>query len=264
MTPIYLPDNCSAAYQLNWSVAVFGRIDFPAVEGWIESLQRTTEADGVRILEYQVTSPNVAQFLVSTRPDVSPSAIMRSVKGRWQYVLRNHHPSAFRRNYFLGSVGDANSETLNAYVARQTDRHPMADERVTAKLERLQFHDPGVILDEEQTGSHGMFVYGLQVVVENSGGWNEIRDKVLVDTRDMVVRASASKGWRLARIGLLSNHLHILLGCSMTDSPESVALSLLNNLAYAQGMTPAFRFSYYVGTFGRYDRNAIRRVVRER
>ena len=80
----------------------------------------------------------------------------------------------------------------------------------------------------------------------------------------MVVRASASKGWRLARIGLLSNHLHILLGCSMTDSPESVALSLLNNLAYAQGMTPAFRFSYYVGTFGRYDRNAIRRVVRER
>ena len=50
----------------------------------------------------------------------------------------------------------------------------------------------------------------------------------------------------------------------MTDFPESVALSLLNNLAYAQGMTPAFRFSDYVGTFGRYDRNAIRRVVRER
>ena len=104
MTPIYLPDNCSAAYQLNWSVAVFGRIDFPAVEGWIEPLQRATEADGVRILEYQVTSPNVAQFLVSTRPDVSPSEIMRSVKGRWQYVLRNHHPSAFRRNYFLGGM----------------------------------------------------------------------------------------------------------------------------------------------------------------
>ena len=85
MTPIYLPDNCSAAYQLNWSVAVFGRIDFPPVDGWIEPLQRATEADGVRILEYQVTSPNVAQFLVSTRPDVSPSEIVRSMKGRWQF-----------------------------------------------------------------------------------------------------------------------------------------------------------------------------------
>ena len=41
-----------------------------------------------------------------------------------------------------------------------------------------------------------MFVYGLQVVVENSAGWNEIRDEVLVGTRDMVMRASASKGWR--------------------------------------------------------------------
>jgi hypothetical protein len=33
----------------------------------------------------------------------------------------------------------------------------------------------------------------------------------------------------------------------------------MNNLAYVQGMKPMFRFSYYVGTFGPYDRGAIRR-----
>ena len=154
--------------------------------------------------------------------------------------------------------------TADNYVARQTDRHPTVDDRVMAQLESLQFHDPAVMLDEGRIGSHGKLVHSLQIVIENAQGWNETRHEVLRGARDMIVRASASKGWRLARIGLLSNHIHILLGCSMVESPESVALSLLNNLAYAQGMTPAFRFSYYAGTFGRYDRNAIRRLIGDR
>jgi hypothetical protein len=74
----------------------------------------------------------------------------------------------------------------------------------------------------------------------------------------MIVRAASTKNWRLSRIGLLSNHIHILLSCNVTDSPESVALSLLNNLAYVRGMRPVFRFSYFVGTFGSYNRDAIR------
>ena len=175
--------------------------------------------------------------------------------------MRSQHPSAFRRNYFIGSVGEANSATLNNYVARQTEKHPMADDRVTARLTALQFHDPAVSIAEERVGNYGKFVYGLQVVVENAGGWNEIRDEVLTASREMIVRASTAKGWRLERIGLLSNHIHVLFGCTVTESPEGVALSLLNNLAHSQGMSPAFRFSYYVGTVGRYDRNAIRRRV---
>lgn len=228
---------------------------------WLEPLKTVTESDGVRILEVHFTQPNVAQFLVSTRPSLAPSDIVRSIKGRWQYILKSQHPSAFRRNYFIGSVGEANCETLNNYVARQCEKHPMADERVTAKLAAMQFHDPRVELDAEQVGNYGKFVYALQVVIENAGGWNEIRDDVLIATRDMIVRASGAKGWRLGRIGLLSNHIHILLGCTVTESPESVALSLLNNLAFVQGMKPVFRFSYYVGTFGGYDRDAIRRRV---
>ena len=43
--------------------------------------------------------------------------------------------------------------------------------------------------------------------------------------------------------------------------PESVALSLLDNLAYLKGMKAAYRFSNDVGTFGNYDRNSIRRRV---
>jgi hypothetical protein len=36
-----------------------------------------------------------------------------------------------------------------------------------------------------------------------------------------------------------------------------VALVLMNNMAFTQGMKPMFRKSFYVGTFGEYDRGAI-------
>ena len=128
-------------------------------------------------------------------------------------------------------------------------------------LDRIRFSSLSVRARIEQVGNYGKFVYGLQIVVETAGGWNEIRDDVLSGWRNMIVRACAAKGWRLAWIGLLSNHIHILIGCAVTTSPESVAMSLLNNLAFSQGMNPVFRFSYYVGTFGKYDRNAIRRIL---
>jgi REP element-mobilizing transposase RayT len=259
MTPIYLPENCQAAFQLNWTVTVFGNQELPPKATWYEPLKAALEPDGVRILEARLAQPHLAQFFVSTQQAITPSEIVRFIKARWQYLLRSQQPSAFQRNYFIGSVGKANSEALDHYVARQIEKHPMADDRVTARLAELQFHNPKVALDEEQRSSHGRFVHSLQVVVECVAGWNEIRDEVQTASRNMIVRASNAKGWRLARTGLLSNHIHILLGCGVTESPESVALSLLNNLAFVQGMKPVYRFSYYVGTFGKYDRNAIRR-----
>ena len=32
----------------------------------------------------------------------------------------------------------------------------------------------------------------------------------------------------------------------------------MNNIAFAHGMTELFKPSYYVGTFGEYDMNAVR------
>jgi REP element-mobilizing transposase RayT len=259
MSPLYTADNTTPAFQLNWSVSLFARVALPPPCEWREQLAAATEADGVRILEFHGTQDNVGHFLVSTTPGIAPSQIVRSLKGRWQYLIRRRHPSAFRRNYFIGSVGEANCQVLDQYIAGQTSKHRMADRRVQNRFEALQFHDPTVDLGQTHTGNHGQFVYALQVVVENECGWNEVRESVLVESRDMIARAAAKKGWRLSRIGLLSNHVHVLLGAGVAESSESVALSLMNNLAYVQGMKPVLRFSYYVGTFGPYDRGAIRR-----
>jgi REP element-mobilizing transposase RayT len=81
-------------------------------------------------------------------------------------------------------------------------------------------------------GTYGQFLNSLQIGLKNIENRNEPREHQLQRMRDVIVRAAKKKGWHLSRVGLLSNHVHILLGASVTDSPHSVALSLMNNIAY--------------------------------
>ncbi len=258
MDPIYTADNTNAAYQLNWSLALFGKQGLPAPASWCEELKAATESDGVRILSSHARSDSTLQFLVSTCPKSSPSDIVRSVKGRLQYLIRDLLPKAFRRNYHVQSTGEAKSDVLDQYVAGQTAKHPMADNAVQACLEALQFHDEAVDLSKCSIGTYGQYLNSLQIVLENEDNWNEVRESQLQRVQKVIIQTAKKKKWQLSRVGLLSNHMHMLLGASVAESPQSIALSLMNNIAYAYGMKPILKFSYYAGTFGGYDRGAIR------
>jgi hypothetical protein len=101
MDPIYTAENTTAAFQLNWSLSLFGKTKIPDQEPWLNELRTATELDGVRILSSKTRSDNTVQFLVSTCPRSSPADIVRSVKGRLQYSIRELIPKAFRRNYHV-------------------------------------------------------------------------------------------------------------------------------------------------------------------
>ena len=94
LSPIYTLDNCHAAYQLNWSLSVFWHQP-PTAADWLDALQTATEPDGVRVLEHRLADERMSQFLVSTKPAVSPHALVRTVKGRLQYLVRGERPKAF-------------------------------------------------------------------------------------------------------------------------------------------------------------------------
>ena len=255
--PPYLPTNTTAAYQLNWSLSVFGKESLPSPQACIEQLRESLARDNLKILEFLNRSPAVAQFFVSSQPHTNPSQIIRSVKGRWQNISRAIQPIEFCRNYRISAVGTANSEVLDAYVQRQPMRHTMADPKVQSMIETVQFHDTQVNLTSVMRSSHGEYRYGLHVVIESESDWHEVRLEVLNGFRQAVIETCAEREWRLARIGLLSNHLHILVGPKIDDSPSDVAMAVLNGMAQTQRMKPLFRFSYFAGTFGEYDRGAI-------
>jgi hypothetical protein len=52
--------------------------------------------------------------------------------------------------------------------------------------------------------------------------------------------------------------LHLALRGNIEHAPEAIALSLMNNLAYAAGQKPLWEYGYYAGSFGEYDMNAVR------
>lgn len=262
--PIYTTANVTPAYELRWSLAVFAKKPLPPVESWREPLQVVVEDDGVRILESQFRPPNVWLFLLSTRPTVAPPAIVKSVKGRLQHKIRPTCPDAFRRNFSLTSVGDASRKVVEGYVADQLGHHRMADERVQKRLGEFQLVFPDADLSQPEFSSHGRYLYNLHLVVVNAERWREVRESTLAATRDMFVKAAGKRGHRLSRLSVCADHLHATLGCNIAESPADVALGYMNNLAYAHGMKPVLQDSYYTGTFGEYDMDAVRRHLEER
>jgi REP element-mobilizing transposase RayT len=259
--PLYTAANCRVAYQLRWSLTLFATQDWPAQDSWWEPLRFAVEPDGVRLLEFRRCDDRNGQFLASTRPEVAPLQIIRSIKGRLQHLLRGTIPQLWRRHYSIISIGDANNDTLQGYVGGQVEHHPMADARTTSRLLGSQFHDPLVDLAAQRTSAHGRFTHSLRIVLENTDHASDTREEHLAATRTMVIGACRKKSWLLSRLGLVANHLHMLLGCDVAEAPRDVALSLTNNLSFAHGMKRVYQHSFYAGTFGPYDQDAIRRLV---
>jgi REP element-mobilizing transposase RayT len=256
--PIYTAENCTPAYQLRWSLSLFANAELPAAGGWHDRLKTLVERDHVRLLEYQSKPPNAHLFLLSTKPNVSPPQIVKSVKGRLQTLIRDAAPKAFRRNFSLTSLGDTKRRVVEQYVATQLGHHRMSDVRVQDGLREFQLEFPNVDLSQAQFSTHGRYIYNLHLALVHRDRWRDVRRDRLEASRDMILRASETKGYRLSRVSLLADHLHLVLGCGYKEPPHEVALSYLNNLAYVQGMKDIYCYSYYVGTFGEYDMGAVR------
>ncbi len=259
--PLYTSANCKPAFELRWSLALFSTCDLLSSEAWLPDLRKVVEVDGVRILEFQDSHRPVLHFLLSTQPTIAPPQIVKSVKGRLQHLIRSSSPGAFRRNFPLSSVGEVRQEVIENYVASQLGHHRMVDDRVQKRLAAFQLGFPEVDLSGPIFSSHGRYLFNLHLVLVHDGRWCEVREDRLMKTRDMILGVAKKKQHRLSRAAILADHVHLTIGCTIEETPEAVVLTYMNNLAYAHGMEPLFCHSYYVGTFGTYDLNAIRRSL---
>ncbi|HJT33522.1 MAG TPA: transposase [Pirellulales bacterium] len=229
----------------------------PPESAWLDELRAATEADGVRVLEHFSPRAGVSQFLISTRPETAPPAAVRSIKGRLQHLVRKRLPKAFHRNYGLRSLGSVNCDTVRQYIEAQTAHHRMADARVQAGIEELEIRGEYDRLTAPRTSAHAQYCYNLHVVLVSCRRDVEIRGNVLKRRRSMIVAAADKKGHLMGNGQILADHIHLALGCGLDEAPGDVAMSYLNNLAFAEGMRPVYEFGFYVGTFGEYDLGAI-------
>jgi hypothetical protein len=254
--PLYTRDNCTFCGPLRWGLTVFWRTPL-CDDPWFADLAHALEADGLRVLGHRFQEPGVSQFSLSTLADTAPLFLVKRVKGRLQYLVRKSLPKAFQWNYALRSFGPATRAAVEGYIAAQLQRHPMADARVQAALERLQINCPEVDLSRPRGTSHGIYWYNLHVVLVHQERWREVREDVLEQVKSMVEGVCRKKEYLLSRAGILADHIHLAIGCPIEMPPCDIALSFLDNLAFAHGMKPVFQFGAFVGTFGEYHQGAV-------
>ena len=202
LDPIYMPSNCNPAFQLNWSLTVFWRAQHPG-DYWLTPLRNETQKDGVRVLEHRYASQDISQFLLSTRPSVSPSAAVRSVKGRLAHVLRDIRPKALRRNFAMRAVGSATREVIDRYVAGQIGHHLHGDPGLKSVLEEHQVHAHDVDLSAPEGTSHALYWYNLHIVLVRGGRWRDARRAELERVRETVLAVARKHQHRIARASIL-------------------------------------------------------------
>jgi REP element-mobilizing transposase RayT len=251
---VYSPENIAVAYQLDWSLTIFWRTPV-WTDDWFGPLQQATEPDGVRLLRHRFTEPQISVFLISTNPHVVPKNIPQRVKGRLQHLLREHVKRPFQRNFDLHSIGSTAREKLEHYLEGQLEHHPGEDRWTLADLQVVR---PDVDLSQPRFTAHGRFWSNLHLVIVNDRRWRETcRDKI-TRVREMLIRAANKNQHLLDRIAILSDHIHLMIGTGVHESPISIALSYMNNVAFVYQMQPVLQHSCFIGTFGEYDLGAIR------
>jgi len=249
--PLYTAKNCRFIHAIGWSATVFWR-EPCKLDHWLTDFETALEPDGISMQSHRFVDERTSQFMLSTGPDLAPQFIVQRLKGRLQYSVREKRPKALHRNFAIRSIGNVSREVTERYVASQLDHHQMADQRVQERLKRHQISNPNINLSEVQKTAHGRFWYNLHLVFVHQNRWPEIREEVLVAISNTVEKCARVKGHHLSRAGILSDHLHLLIGCQFNESPQDIALAYMNNLAYAQGMKPVYQYGGYIGTVGEY------------
>jgi hypothetical protein len=254
--PVYSPDNIRVAYQLDWSLTIFWRQPV-WTDDWFEALQQALELDGIRLLKHRFSEPHISLFLVSTRPDVLPIDIPRRVKGRLQHLIRSEVKKPFQRNYDLRSIGSTVREKLEDYLGRQLDHHPEEDRRLHWMLTDMQVIRPDNDLSQPRFTSHGRFWSNLHLVMVNDWRRRETCRANIERVRSILIRAAEKKQHLLSRIAIIPDHVHLLFGTGIEESPLAVALSYMNNVAFVYNMEPVLKSSCFIGTCGEYDLGVI-------
>jgi REP element-mobilizing transposase RayT len=257
LTPLYtLQTMRDPAYQLRygWTGWTAGRAasesDLAPLSG---SLDPSWESDGLRRLEHRVTD-ETWQITFSAKPCVSPAFLASRVKGRLQHAMRlQGKPLQFSRKLAVRSIGDNTRADVEAYIARQVDRGAFADSRFREEMREFTVEAPGVDLAAPTATKSGRYWYNLHIVLVVAERTRIVDRRQLAVVRDTSLRVAVKKGWAISTLSVMPDHLHVAVRGNVSQSPEEMALGLMNNLAYALGQVRYWEPSYYAGTFSEYN-----------
>ncbi len=262
LEPIYTPDNVRPVHNLrfDWTGWLAPDVIAPGpVRDAVRTCADAWREEGFELDVFRVDGPLI-QVLCNPLPTVSPVFLSGRVKGRIQHALRQAGtPARFSRKLSIRTLGDNTRDTVEAYVRRQVAKSDYADYRFKAFLEQFTVVRDDIRLDEPFATTRGRYWYNLHLVLAVADRRFPItRRENFHKLRDACLRIAAKKGYALATLAIMPDHLHAALRGNVQQSPQEIALAFLNNLSYVMGYNRCWSFEYYAGTFSEYDVRAIR------
>ena len=243
----------------NWTGWIDDNSSFPwNISEKLASISSYWEKDGIHLLEHRIKN-NAIFATISAKPFLSPVLICSRLKGRIQHSAReNAHPIKFSRKLSLRSIGENKSDEVAGYIAKQAAKEDLADARYREILQKYTEVNNIIDLATPQQTKSGMYWYNLHLVLVVSGRYHIQDEENLKKLKTCSFRIAAKKGYEIKALSVMPDHLHVALRGNIEQSPEEIALSFQNNLAYIMGMLYFWEFNYYVGTFGEYDMGVVR------
>jgi REP element-mobilizing transposase RayT len=261
-TPIYSIQNLPSAFHLRytWTGWPTDGTLFPKQpdEPVFQQLDKAWATDCLKRISTQWNADHI-HLAFSTTPSVSPTLFVARAKGRLQHALRQAGtPVKFSRKVSFRAIGDNQTADIKGYIAKQVDREEFVDPRFAAMLKKFTVIDESVSLDQPSESNSGRYWYNLHVVLVVADR-ARFRNEADFEKLDRVLAATAAKhGYQLAVRAWMPDHVHIALRGNVTESPEEIALAVMNNTAYAMGQNAIWQRGFYAGTFSEYDVRALR------
>ena len=256
----YLADTTTAAYCLRWSWTGWpslGSMPSLTEDDW-NALANALEQDGIRLLERKCQS-EYWQATVSTKPSTDPSFIVARIKGRIDHRFRSRKiPFKFSRKVSLRAIGNNTTVDVQDYIHRQVDAAKFCSSDFAKELKQFTRVWREEDLQAPLEVSSGRYWYLLHLVLVVDGRHRVGDLGFLGDLFEACQEIALHRGYRLGGLSVMLDHLHLFLRGVVAESPEAIAIGYMNESCRRLGVLGLWRPSYYVGTTGVYNMNAVR------
>ncbi len=259
--PIYTPRSVRKVHHLryDWTGWLSDEVSFPlTTKDAIQECAEAWRSDGLALAEHRIHNDRV-QILFDVEPEVSPVICTTRTKGRLQHALRQAGtPVRFSRKISFRSLGENIDTTVEKYLRKQVRKEGFVDQRYVEKMRAFTIENEAVELSEPVATQSGRYWYGLHLVVVMAGRRRLVDYELMGSIRDTCLAIGRKKGCGIKAVSVMPDHVHLAIKGNVEMSPDEIALSFLNNLAFLMGQNRVWKDEYYVGTFSEYGMDTIR------
>ncbi|HEX6731247.1 MAG TPA: IS200/IS605 family transposase [Pyrinomonadaceae bacterium] len=271
-----------AAYQLHFYLCFKTHYLKPLLAtNQAEVLVRKPLADVCERQQYHLLETEISddhlRLLLSLQQAQTVSQAAKMLKGNLNQQFVNVFPQALElircqklwaRGYFARSSGKVDLERARHYVANQVSHHGYKGEWTKPLSYRNpRFKSPAFDL------AHSFTLLNYHLVLATQNRIPVFDEAIATPLFNYVLSIGEKRGFAVERIGLLPDHMHLILEARPDVSIEDCARAILENTRYWMAQRyygvlketqawDVWQPSFYAGTVGEYTTSQVKRFLR--